>query len=93
MSEQSKTSNSGSRWLRWDPHVHAPGTVLNDQFKGDWNAYLQQLEDAVPAIKAIGVTDYYSTDVYERVLEEKQKGRLPDHGFARYLPISSPQRR
>ena len=26
--------SSGSRWLRWEPHIHAPGTVLNDQFNG-----------------------------------------------------------
>ena len=28
----------GSRWHRWDPHLHAPGTLLNDQFGGDWDA-------------------------------------------------------
>ncbi len=22
----------GSRWLRWDPHLHAPGTLRNNQF-------------------------------------------------------------
>ena len=26
--------NSGARWHRWEPHVHAPGTILNDQFAG-----------------------------------------------------------
>jgi len=76
MSEQLQPFNSGAHWQRWDPHVHAPGTVLNDQFKGDWNSYLQQLETADPPIRAIGVTDYYGTDLYERVLTEKQNGRL-----------------
>jgi hypothetical protein len=72
--------NSGSRWYRWDPHIHAPGTVLNDQFKGadSWECYLKALEAATPAIRAIGITDYYSTESYERVCEEKQQGRLPD---------------
>jgi hypothetical protein len=72
--------NSGSRWYRWDPHIHAPGTVLNDQFKGadSWESYLKALEAATPAIRAIGITDYYSTESYERVCEEKQQGRLPD---------------
>jgi hypothetical protein len=28
------SGNSGSRGHRWEPHVHAPGTVLNDQFSG-----------------------------------------------------------
>src|SRR5689334_7588367 len=22
----------GSEWHRWDPHIHTPGTLLNDQF-------------------------------------------------------------
>ena len=37
---QRQAFNSGSRWQRWDPHVHAPGTVLNDQFGGakSWDA-------------------------------------------------------
>lgn len=70
--------NSGSRWHRWEPHVHAPGTVLNDQFKGQdsWERYLQTLETAVPEIRAIGITDYYSTQSYKRVVEAKGSGRL-----------------
>ena len=24
----------GAVWRRWDPHIHAPGTVMNDQFTG-----------------------------------------------------------
>ena len=72
--------NSGSRWHRWEPHVHAPGTVLNDQFKGAdaWERYLTALESASPAIRAIGITDYYSTTSYERVVSEKAGGRLRD---------------
>jgi hypothetical protein len=74
------TANSGLQWHRWEPHIHAPGTVLNDQFKGKdkWESYLAALEAATPKIRAIGVTDYYSTDTYERVLEAKRTGRLPD---------------
>ena len=32
----------GSAWHRWDPHIHAPGTVLNDQFGGPepWEQFL-----------------------------------------------------
>lgn len=72
-------SNSGSRWHRWEPHIHAPGTVLNDQFKGadSWERYLEALETATPAIRALGVTDYYGVETYERVLEAKRNGRLP----------------
>src|SRR5882762_2603079 len=59
--------NSGSRWQRWEPHVHTPGTVLNDQ---------SALEEATPPIRAIGVTDYYSTACYERLCEAKRNGRV-----------------
>lgn len=65
--------NSGSRWLRWEPHIHAPGTVLNDQFKGtdSFEQYLGRIEAATPAIRALGVTDYYLLDTYERVRDAK----------------------
>lgn len=72
-------SSAGSQWHRWEPHVHAPGTVLNDQFTGadSWENYLEALERATPPIRAIGVTDYYSTETYEGVWKAKRQGRLP----------------
>ncbi len=70
--------NRGSQWHRWDPHLHTPGTVLNDQFKGHdaWNRFLDALEARDPPIQAIGVTDYYLTSNYEKVREFKEGGRL-----------------
>lgn len=52
---------------------------MNDQFTGDdaWEQYLVALETSSPVIRAIGVTDYYSTESYERVLKAKATGRLP----------------
>ena len=75
--------NRGSQWNRWDPHIHSPGTVLNDQFKGDdaWSRYLDALEDEDPPIRAIGVTDYYVTNNYVKVRRFKEAGRLPDVQF------------
>ena len=69
----------GSEWHRWEPHIHAPGTVINNQFSGPtaWPDYLSALEAATPTIEAIAVTDYYVTETYERVLEYKRDGRLP----------------
>lgn len=71
--------NSGSRWHRWEPHIHAPGTVLNNQFKGPdaWERYLAAIEALAPEVRALSVTDYYSLDCYERVSEAKAQGRLP----------------
>jgi hypothetical protein len=69
----------GSEWRRWEPHIHAPGTVMNNQFSGPtaWRDYLTALEKATPVIEAIAVTDYYVTDTYEEVLKHKAAGRLP----------------
>jgi hypothetical protein len=69
----------GSEWHRWEPHIHAPGTILNNQFGGadPWGAYLTTLEGLTPPIEAIAVTDYYVTDTYEEFLKHKVAGRLP----------------
>ncbi len=78
--QKTERFDSGSRWHRWEPHVHAPGTIINDQFKGPdaWDRYLIALETSTPRIRAIGVTDYYDTETYERVCGAKQAGRLTD---------------
>ena len=70
----------GSEWRRWEPHIHAPGTILNNQFGGGdpWGAYLSKLESLTPKIEAIAVTDYYVTETYEQVIAHKANGRLPD---------------
>lgn len=69
----------GSEWRRWEPHIHAPGTAMNNQFTGPtaWDDYLTALERATPLIEAIAVTDYYVTDTYEEILRRKAAGRLP----------------
>ena len=69
----------GSEWHRWEPHIHAPGTILNNQFGAvdPWGAYLTTLENLTPNIEAIAVTDYYVTDTYEEFLDHKATGRLP----------------
>lgn len=68
----------GSLWHRWDPHIHAPGTILNNQYRGAdaWDQFCSRIERSDPPIKALGITDYYSIDVYETVLEKKRQGHL-----------------
>ena len=66
------SSNSiGSLWRRWDPHMHAPGTLMNDQFKGDWVGYFKAIESATPRLSAIGVTDYLSIGTYKEFLRRR----------------------
>lgn len=69
----------GSEWHRWEPHIHAPGTILNNQFgvADPWDLYLTTLEGLTPMIEAIAVTDYYVTDTYQEFLKRKAAGRLP----------------
>ena len=69
----------GSEWHRWEPHIHGPGTVLNNQFGGGdpWDTYLTALENCSPVIEALAITDYYTTDTYEEVVRRKAAGRLP----------------
>lgn len=69
----------GSVWRRWDPHIHTPGTIFNDNYRtGDagWEDFLSRIESADPPIFALGITDYYVLDGYERTLEFKKSGRL-----------------
>jgi hypothetical protein len=48
----------GSEWHRWEPHIHAPGTILNNQFGAadPWGPYLTALAGLTPKIEAIAVT-------------------------------------
>jgi hypothetical protein len=89
--EGGSTLNRGSEWRRWEPHIHAPGTVINNQFSGPnaWSDYLTALKNATPVIEAIAVTDYYVTETYEEVLRHKAAGRLPAVKLTRLLIITS----
>ena len=78
----SQADPRGSVWRRWDPHIHAPGTAMNNQFGDDaWDEYLRLIEVSEPRIEALGITDYYSIDDYEVVLGHQAAGRLPDVGL------------
>jgi energy-coupling factor transporter ATP-binding protein EcfA2 len=77
-SAKDPTVGRGSVWRRWEPHIHTPGTILNDQFGGPqaWDEYLTRIERAAPAVQALGVTDYWTLDRYIDVVAHKDAGRL-----------------
>ncbi len=78
---QSQADPRGSVWRRWDPHIHTPGTAMNNQFGQDaWDDYLTRLEQSEPRIEALGITDYCTVDEYEKVRDFQIAGRLPDVG-------------
>lgn len=76
-----RTSSRGSEWRKWDLHIHAPGTKLNDQFNaagGDvWDEYCKRLHDS--DVQVFGITDYFSADGYFSA-REKFRVRYPDSG-------------
>ena len=86
---QNKGSRRGSKWNKWDLHVHTPASV--EQHYGDaqqkevWDKYFSDLESLPREIKAIGINDYFTLDGYRRVLQAKQSGRLQN--IALILPV------
>ncbi|AGA76201.1 ATP-binding protein [Pseudomonas plecoglossicida] len=76
-------SDLGSLWHRWDPHLHTPGTALNDQYHGKdpWTEFLDTIEASDPPIRALGITDYFGIERYEQVAAFKKQGRLPGVGL------------
>lgn len=61
---QSQADPRGSALRRWDPHIHTPGTAMNNQFGKDaWDNYLTRIELSEPRIEALGITDYCNIDV------------------------------
>lgn len=78
----SQADPRGSIWRRWDPHIHTPGTAMNNQFGQDaWDEYLTRIEQSEPRIEVLGITDYYSIEEYEKLLGYQAAGRLPDVGL------------
>lgn len=81
-------SAEGSRWNKWDLHVHSPAS-FHDDFSLErsidaeedyeeaiWGKYLDELEE-IDDISCVGITDYFSVEGYERVREAiEQDGRL-----------------
>lgn len=65
----------GSRWRRWDPHVHLSGTSAADDFGTMTVAVtLEALATRTPSIEVIGVTDYLSTRSYRRAVAAWEAG-------------------
>ncbi|HYI81022.1 MAG TPA: AAA family ATPase [Thermoleophilaceae bacterium] len=79
MARSSTADPRGAIWRRWDPHIHTPGTLFEDRYRGDdpWEDFLAAVEAADPPIQALGVTDYWLLDNYRKVREYWDEGRLP----------------
>ena len=72
----------GSTWHRWDPHIHAPGTLKANEYGSPadarvWERYFSIIRDASPACSALGITDYFVPRGYRLFLEHGGLARLP----------------
>jgi len=69
----------GSLWSRWDLHVHTPASIVH-RYPGTeaeaWEKFLSDIEGLPTAYRVLGINDYLFLDGYERVLKERQNGRL-----------------
>lgn len=70
----------GSEWRKWDLHVHAPGTKLNDGYQKvggdtDWQQFCQIIHDS--DVPVVAVADYFSLDSYFATVE-KYRDAFPD---------------
>lgn len=80
MQENFKHNTTGSLWHRWEPHIHTPGTILNDNYKGEsvLENFCKKIEESTPRIRALGITDYFSIECYREILKQKNAGRFKD---------------
>ena len=67
----------GSIWRKWDLHIHSPSSVLNNQYPGTnedekWNGFIQTVK-SLKDISVLGITDYFSIDGYNKLLEYRDK--------------------
>lgn len=83
MIKEEADSSRGSLWNRWDPHIHAPGTAMNDQYSGadPWREFFERVDGQAPPIRALGITDYFLIDTYEQACQAKAEGSLPGVHF------------
>ncbi len=63
--------NRGSKWRKWDLHVHTPES---DGFGGTWEEFKTQLQNTDCAV--IGVNDYFSIAGYKKLKEEIENSIL-----------------
>lgn len=72
----------GSTWHRWDPHIHAPGTLKENQYgphddDAVWARFFAKIREAQPPCSALGITDYFVPRGYRLFLERGGLVQLP----------------
>jgi len=52
---------------------------MNDQYSGDdpWSEFFNRVDRHEPPIRALGITDYFLVDTYEKATAANAAGRIP----------------
>jgi hypothetical protein len=85
-------SLNGSKWGKWDLHIHTPNSFLANKFgdpslEATWDNYIKSLFKKAldKGIATIGLCDYFSIEGYEKVLsylENEDKLKSKEIGFS-----------
>jgi predicted ATPase len=71
--------SKGSKWRKWDLHVHTPAS---HNFSGDWNQFIIQLGNA--DCDVIGINDYFSVAGYKEIQRRLSDPGAPSEGNKPY---------
>lgn len=73
------TYELGSTWRKWDLHIHTPASSHAANYgKDSWDRFLEELAALPPEISVVGINDYVWIDGYQRVLDARAAGALPN---------------
>ncbi len=72
---------SGSKWRRWDLHLHTPETLKEDQYSGStpeekWENFCNDINSSDADVSVVGITDYLLIDNYKKFLAHIQSGKI-----------------
>ncbi len=70
---------NGSKWHKWDLHVHTPLSIVQE-YGGNtpeaWENFIQDLENLHPSYKVFGINDYFTIDGYKKLAQTQDKMKV-----------------
>lgn len=74
-------NKSGSRWRRWDLHLHTPETLKEDKYAGatpddKWERFCNDINSSDAEVSVVGITDYLLLDNYKKFESLVQSGKI-----------------
>ena len=69
----------GSKWRKWDLHVHTPISIKQEyggNEENSWIKFVEQIENLKEPYSVIGVNDYFTIEGYKKLKEFQNQGKL-----------------